>query len=284
VTGGGTGIGEAIAHAFAREGARVLIAGMPSALVEQVAADLRATGADAAAFTGDLSDEQASSAAVLRAVELWGGLDVLVNNASIFGAAGPLETFPVDAFDDVFRMNVRSAFLMTKAALSVLQARRGVILFSGSGVGVKGGPMVAPYAATKAAFHSLAVSLAAEQARHGVRVNAVAIGVTETAWNTAETGGAPPDPQRPSLPTNRLGTPREVAEVFTFLASDRASYVTGAVWAVDGGFLVAHGAAGSDVPDTIARRPDWAEPLPHAFDGIRDWWWRPDGRPPEADR
>jgi NAD(P)-dependent dehydrogenase (short-subunit alcohol dehydrogenase family) len=125
ITGAGTGIGEAIAHAFVREGASVLVVGNPAQAVESVAAELRAQGGDAHAFAGDLSDDKVAAAAISAAIGRWGGLDILVNNASVFGSAGPLETFPIDAFDDVFRLNVRSAFLVTRAALPTLQSRRG---------------------------------------------------------------------------------------------------------------------------------------------------------------
>lgn len=273
VTGAGTGIGEAIAHRFAAEGARVLVAGKPAGPVEDVAEAIRATGAQAEAFVGDLSDESSASRCVEAAVERLGALDVLVNNASISGSSIPLQDYPTEMFDDVIRCNLRSAFLMTRFALPPLHKRRGTILFSGSSAGISGAPTFAAYSATKAFFHTFALALAAEQASHGVRVNAVAIGLTDTAWNRADAGGSDGAAMLEALPMRRMASVEEMAQVFAWLASDRASYVTGSAWQADGGFVVGHGRAGAETPPDLTRPPADTLPLRYTFDGLRDRWW-----------
>lgn len=271
VTGAGTGIGEAIAHRFAVEGARVIVAGMPAGPIRNVTAAIRSVGGEAEPYIGDLSEDRHARGAIRASVERYGDLDVLVNNASISGGSSPLADYDLDVFDDVIRCNLRSAFLMTRAAIPELRKRRGNILFSGSAVGIKGAPTFAPYSATKAWYHNFAQALAGEEAPHGIRVNAVAIGVTDTAWSRADLGGVDGAAAGRTLPIQRMATVEEMAQVFAMLASDRSSYVTGSVWQAEGGMVIAHGQQG---PSQFAAAPASSLPLRHTFDGLRDRWWQ----------
>jgi NAD(P)-dependent dehydrogenase (short-subunit alcohol dehydrogenase family) len=275
VTGAATGIGEAIAHTFVREGARVLVCGLVDDPVDDVVAALeKEHGAGVASgFSGDLSDEATAEACVARAVKAFGRLDVLVNNAGVFLFTGEVQDYDTDAFDRTLRMNVRSVFLMTKHAIPHLQKSRGVVLAAGSEAGSIGIGMNAPYGGTKAFIHSFIRGVAHEQAKYGVRANVVAPGPIDTAWTHKESGPMNAKMEKTNVaatPLGRLGTAAEVANVYAFLASDEASYVTGAIYAVDGGITIGKGPVGEEATRAAKRQPDSELALEHTHDGLRN--------------
>lgn len=135
VTGGGTGIGEAICKKFAKEGAMVVVAGMPQDPVGDVVNDIQKEGGRAVAFTGDMADEKDAEKCVSKAVEEFGKLDILINNAGIFPITAELQEYDIEAFDSMIRNNVRSPFMMTRAALPELHKTKGCIVSAGSEAG-----------------------------------------------------------------------------------------------------------------------------------------------------
>jgi NAD(P)-dependent dehydrogenase (short-subunit alcohol dehydrogenase family) len=183
-----------------------------------------------------------------------------------------VENFPVAKFDDIVRNNLRTAFLMTKCALPHLQKTRGNIISAGSEAGLNGTPMATPYGGTKAFLHAFMKGVALEQAPHGVRANCVCPGPIDTAWTHHETGVMDAKTEQAYVKATALGrrgTPEEIANVYAFLASDEASYVTGAVWVAAGGITPAHGIPGAMVPKNVAT-PSPTLPLKHSHDGNRD--------------
>jgi NAD(P)-dependent dehydrogenase (short-subunit alcohol dehydrogenase family) len=274
ITGAATGIGEAIAHKFAKEGASVMVCGLPDDPVDDVVTAIRAHGRDAIAYKGDVAEEANAKACVADTIARYGKLDVLVNNAGVFIAIGNTEEYPLEDFDRTIRMNIRSTFLMTKHALPHLQKTRGVILAAGSEAGIQGIAQNAPYGGTKAFIHAFIQSVAAEQAMFGVRANCVCPGPIDTAWTHKETG--PMDRKLEKMiiqatPLGRLGTPEEVANVYAFLASDEASYVTGALWTVDGGITIGKGPIGDAVPRPLRKQPEGElKDLQHGHDGLKN--------------
>jgi NAD(P)-dependent dehydrogenase (short-subunit alcohol dehydrogenase family) len=272
ITGGGTGIGEAIAFKFAREGASVMVAGR-SATADDTARRIGQAGGEARSFTGDLADEEQAKACVAATIEAFGKLDILINNAGILDTAGSVEDFPLEKFDAILRNNLRTAFLMTKYALPHLREVRGNIISAGSEAGLNGTPMATPYGGTKAFLHAFMKGVALEQAPHGVRANCVCPGPIDTAWTHHETGVMNQEMEQAYIQATALGrrgTPEEIANVYAFLASDEASYVTGALWVADGGITPAHGAAGALVPKEIKTAPPVTLPLEHSRDGNRN--------------
>jgi NAD(P)-dependent dehydrogenase (short-subunit alcohol dehydrogenase family) len=272
VTGGGTGIGEAVAFKFAREGASVVVAGR-SGMVNDVASRIEEDGGKAVAFRGDLSEEKSAKACVQTSIDKFGKLDILINNAGVLDAAASIDAFPIDRFDGMLRNNLRTAFLMTKFAIPHLKKTRGCIISAGSEAGLNGTPMATPYGGTKAFLHAFMKGVALEQAPHGVRANCVSPGPIDTAWTHHETGIMDAKTEETyvnSTALGRRGTPEEIANVYAFLASDEASYVTGSVWVADGGITPAHGTVGEMVPDEVASPPPVTLPLEHSLDGNRD--------------
>lgn len=272
VTGGGTGIGEAVALKFAREGARVVVAGR-SDNVEDVASRITKSGGKAVAYKGDLADERNAETCVQTALDRFGKLDILINNAGVLDTASSVDTYPTDKFDEILRNNLRTAFLMTKHAVPHLQKTHGNIVSAGSEAGLNGTPMATPYGGTKGFLHAFMKGVALEQAPHGVRANCVCPGPIDTAWTHHETGVMDEKMEETfvkSTALGRRGTPEEIANVYAFLASDEASYVTGALWVADGGITPAHGTLGELVPDDLATPPQMTLPLRHSRDGNKD--------------
>jgi NAD(P)-dependent dehydrogenase (short-subunit alcohol dehydrogenase family) len=270
ITGAGTGIGEAIAHKFAREGARLLLNGLPDDPVRDVAAAIVAFGGQAEVYPGDVSEPDAARACVDLALQRFGRLDVLVNNAGIFIAYAETDDYRLEDFDRTLRHNLRTAFLMTKFALPHLQKSRGNVICAGSEAGLNGSAGFTPYGASKAFLHAFVMGVALEQAKYGVRANCVCPGAIDTAWTRPGLG--PLDEVMANaidtvVPLGRRGTPEEMANIYAFLASDEASYVTGALWLADGGVTPAKGTMGAPVPDALRRPPKGVLPLRHSLDG-----------------
>ena len=270
ITGAGTGIGEAIAHKFAREGARLVLNGLPTDPVREVAEAIVAGGGQAVVYLGDVAEATAARACVDLALQSFGRLDVLVNNAGIFIANAETDDYRIEDFDRTVRHNLRTAFLMTKFALPYLQKSRGNIICAGSEAGFNGSPGFTPYGGSKGFLHAFVKGVALEQAKYGVRANCVCPGPIDTAWTRPDTG--PLDEAMAKsidavVPLGRRGTPEEMANIYAFLASDEASYVTGALWLADGGVTPAKGTMGANVPEELRRAPAGVLPLSHSHDG-----------------
>jgi NAD(P)-dependent dehydrogenase (short-subunit alcohol dehydrogenase family) len=239
VTGGTSGIGLAIAEAFLREGARVVITGRDTTLGAQAEARLRTRG-EARFLRADAAEPTQIADSVGRAVTLLGGMDVLVNNAGIGVAATPLET-PVEDFDRVMAVNVRGPFLYALACFPHLEARRGSMIHISSDAGVVGEVEIGIYSVSKAAVNMLSSMLAIEGARRGVRSNALCPGDVEPGMRhmgppgDLELGEEGDPSSWPLPPVGRVGRGSDVAEAAVYLASDRAAFVNGVALLVDGG-------------------------------------------------
>lgn len=240
VTGGAKGIGAAIVRAFAARGAAVTALDVDMPGLEKLAAELRSHGADVTAVRADVTAWEDVRAAFESVVAARGRIDVLVNNAGGFSEIKPAEGIPEDEWELVFRLNVKSAFLCSKAVLPVMKRQRSGRIVNLSSIAGRGGAVVvaAHYAAAKAAILGFTRHLAREVAADGITVNAVAPGTTATerfrALRTPEQTRA----LVATVPMGRVAEPAEIAECVLFLASDAASYMTGATLDVNGGVLM----------------------------------------------
>lgn len=235
ITGGDSGIGRAVAVAFAKEGADVVIAHLPEeeddarATLELV----RAEGRRAEAVATDLRDAQANQELAAKAVEFLGGVDTLVCNAAYQMAHDEIDEFPDQQVVRTFETNVFGPFWLVKALEDELKG--GSVTITTSVQAFNPSEQLLDYAATKAALNNLAVNLAAELGGQGTRVNAVAPG---PIWTPLIPATMPPEKVEgfgADTPLGRAGHPIEVAAAFVFLASDEASYVSGTVLGVTGG-------------------------------------------------
>jgi NAD(P)-dependent dehydrogenase (short-subunit alcohol dehydrogenase family) len=234
VTGATRGIGRAIALAFAREGADVLVHGRDVAAGRAVCAEIERLGRRAAWHAADLGTAAAARGVAAAAVEAFGRLDVLVNNAGLFQRKPALEMEEPD-WDTLLDVNLKGAFFCAQAAARAMLVRGGAIVNVGSDAGWSGGlNPCSHYAASKAGLASITRSLAKELALHRIRVNALAPGLITTEMG-GTAGSTLPDLK---IPLGREGTPEEVAATVVFLASDEASYVTGAILNLSGGLFL----------------------------------------------
>jgi 3-oxoacyl-[acyl-carrier protein] reductase len=243
VTGAGApdGIGFASAKLLAELGAAVMISATTARIQDRVS-ELRCAGFDAAAIVGDLTDAGAASELVRAALQRWGRLDIVVNNAGMISAASPVfesgsvESMDVATWHAALARNLTSAFLVTKAALPAMTSRGwGRIIMVASVTG----PVMAirddvGYATAKAGMVGLTRAAAVDTARHGITVNAIAPGWIATGSQTPEERG-----QGQSTPAGRSGSPDEIAAGIAWLASPGASYITGQFLVVDGGNSIA---------------------------------------------
>jgi NAD(P)-dependent dehydrogenase (short-subunit alcohol dehydrogenase family) len=269
VTGGGAGIGEAIALRLARDGARVVVSGLADDPIEDVAAAAAGLGGDAIAVAGDLGEDGTADRCVAAALARWGRVDVLVNNAATEAdRMCRADEMPVSELDRLYRANARSLVLTTRAALPALREGRGVILTAGSTAGVSGIPNMAIYGATKGFATSFTLGVAAESAADGVRAVVVVPGPTDTGQTRPEAGPHTPEAAQTIVESTIVGrraTVEEIANVYAFLASDEATFVTGVVWVVDGGVGISRGLPGRR--GAIAA-PPLTLPVRHSLEGF----------------
>ncbi|MEI6950508.1 SDR family oxidoreductase [Paraflavisolibacter sp. H34] len=273
VTGGATGIGEAVSKKFALEGAKVVVNGFPEDPVQDVVDDIRKMGGEASPFVADISIDSNAMECVAFAVAQYGKLDILVNNAGVFPVMEEIYNYPTEAFEYLLRNNVRTVFLMTKFALPELKKTKGVVLAAGSEAGLNGLAENAPYGGTKGWIHSFIRGIAVEQAKHGVRANCVCPGAIDTAWTHKETGPMKKKHEKmivAGTPLGRRGTPEEIANAYLFLASDEASYVTGTLFFVDGGITIGKGPVGEEADKDVKHEPTGDLHLQHSKDGATD--------------
>jgi gluconate 5-dehydrogenase len=241
VTGSSTGLGYAIAQGLARAGARIVLNGRDPARLEAAAATLGTEGADVELAAFDVADAAATTAGIDAVIATHGPLDIVVNNAGV-NQRKPLDAWSDSEWRSLLAVNLDGPFHVARAVMPGMKARRrGKVINICSLASEIGRPNIVPYAATKGAVQMFTRALAVELAPFGIQVNGIAPGFFATAMNAALTADAEFDAWvRRRTPAGRWGDPEEVAGAAVFLASDAASYVTGHVLFVDGGFSVAY--------------------------------------------
>ena len=236
VTGATSGIGQACAVAFAQAGAKVVCVGRKAEALKEIE---KTIGAEVLTIEADLAETEAAERVVARALEVFGGIDVLVNAAGHI-SNGTIENTSLEAWDDMMNVNVRAPFQLMQKALPSLIERRGNIVNVSSVTGLRAFPGVLAYCVSKAALDQLTRCASLELAAKGVRVNAVNPGVVVTQIHkrggmTDEAYAAFLEHSKTTHPLGRTGRPEEIADLVLFLASDKASWITGATCSIDGG-------------------------------------------------
>lgn len=247
ITGGGTGIGRATAHLFAREGAQVMVSGRRRSELEETVRLIEEDRGHAALVQGDVSRPEDAERMVAETIEAFGGLDVLVNNAGIIVRGASVTSVSIEDWNRVIDIDLSGVFLVSRFALRhmVPAGRGGAIVNVSSVSGLLGDPNAAPYNAAKGGVNLLTKSMALDYAPHRIRVNAVCPGRVATPmpmsrlkpgddWETALAQWGR------NIPLGRVGRPEDVAHAILFLASEEASWITGTTLVVDGGATISH--------------------------------------------
>ncbi|MFN8204906.1 MAG: glucose 1-dehydrogenase [Solirubrobacteraceae bacterium] len=237
VTGAASGIGEAAVRRFAERGAAVVLVDRDEDNGRRVEAELRAGGTDASFFGADLTDHRQAAAAVDHAVDTFGGLHMAVNNAGIGGPLVSTEDYEVDAWREVMAINVDAVFYCLRAELRHMLAHGGgAIVNTGSMFSIVARDLMPAYVASKHAVLGLTRAAAIDCCTRGVRVNSVGPAVIQTPLLERSLDPEASQALADLNPSRRHGSPREVANVMTWLCSDEASFVNGALYTVDGAF------------------------------------------------
>ena len=232
ITGGTRGIGYDIVKKFLDNKAKVVLFGSREESVNKAINSLKEEGYEAIGFYPNLSNLDDVKEAYDEVIKAYGKIDVLVNNAGV-SSATPFEKYTEEEYEKVVDINIKAVYNCSKAVVEYMKENGGVILNTSSMVSIYGQPSGVMYPASKFAVNGMTKSLARELGKYNIRVNAVAPGITETDMVKA----LPKEMIEPlikTIPLGRIGTPEDVANAFLFLASDMASYITGAILSVDG--------------------------------------------------
>lgn len=234
ITGGTRGIGLEIGRVFLEEGAKVILFGSKEESVKKALDILKSENSnyEVKGYYPDLINESEIKEVFATIEKEYGHIDILVNNAGL-SSNTPLLDFTMEEFDKIMNINVKAVFVLSKVAVPYLKKTKGVILNTSSMVSMYGQPSGVAYPASKFAVNGITKSLARELAPFGIRVNAVAPGITETDM-VKSLPKEMIEPLIKTIPLGRIGTPKDIANAFLFLASDKASYITGAIINVDG--------------------------------------------------
>lgn len=239
VTGGGAGVGEAIALQYAQEGARVVVAEIVPSRGQAVLDAIQKSGGEAMFVPTDVSSEEQVKKMVETVLQRFGRIDILVNNAAILITQGETRAHELtnEVWDRTINTNLRGYWLCAKYAIpSMLAQKKGVIIFIASRTGIRGFTRLAAYSASKGGVLALMRSVAADYARDGIRVNAIIPGTMDTPMNAEEF--ADPEARKmyiPRIPAGRLGVGSDIAGMAVLLATEEASFCIGGVYLVDGG-------------------------------------------------
>lgn len=234
ITGGTRGIGLEIGRVFLEEGAKVILFGSKEESVKKALDTLKKENSnyDVKGYYPELINESEIKEVFKTIEDEYGHIDILVNNAGV-SSNTPLMDYTIDEFDKIMNINVKAVFILSKVAIPYLKKTKGVILNTSSMVSMYGQASGVVYPASKFAVNGITKSLARELAPLGIRVNAVAPGITETDM-VKSLPQELIEPLIKTIPLGRIGTPKDIANAFLFLASDKASYITGAIINVDG--------------------------------------------------